>query len=192
MEIDAHHSAGLRHAPDRVVGFGAHKAGDQRPARGMRQNDRLRGQFERIERGLIGAMRNIHGHPDRFHPFHDRYAEIGKSAVAPFEEPAADAIVGVVSELRNALTESEELIYVARRAEVRRILQRDHDADAPRLVGAFNIRRGGDAQHQVRMSGQEAVPSRKEAQSRFVIVRARAEREHVDARASGKRRRRIW
>lgn len=64
---------------------------------------------------------------------------------------------------------------------MRGFLHREHDADAVRFVGALDIGGIVDAEQDVGMGGQEAVPAGIKAQSLFVIPGAAREGENVDA-----------
>ncbi len=147
----------------------------------MGEQDRLAGRLQRVEGGLVAAMGDVNGHTDLLHPLHDRRPENRKAAVAPLQKAAADPVVEVVRQLRDPLSEAEELVHVGGRTEVGRFLERQHDADSTGLLGALDVLQAADPLQQVGMGGEEAVPASEKAQGVLVVAASRTEREYVDA-----------
>jgi hypothetical protein len=121
--------------------IGAQVPGYQGAAGGVGEDHGLGRGIERIERGLIAAVRHIHAHAHLFHALHDRQPEDRKAAIAPLQKAAAD-----VGQLRDALAQAEERVHITGAAKMRGVLHGQHDADLAGLVRAFEIARAGDAQ----------------------------------------------
>ena len=178
---DPHHAAARRHLPDRLVGLAAQVPRDQRARGRVGEDHRFGRRVQRVERGLVAAVRDIHGHADLLHPLHDRQAEDRQAAVALLEEAAADAVVEVVGELRDPLSQPEERPHIVGRPEVRRVLEGEHDADLLLRLGADEVGGVVDPRQPVAVAGEEAVPAREEVHGILETAGAGAERERGDA-----------
>ncbi len=180
-EIDTHDAAGFGHAADGIVGLRASEVGDESAAGGVGEEDGFGGGGKRVESGLIGTMGHINRHADLFHALHDGCAEDREAAIAAFEEAAADAVIEVIGELREALAKAEEFVNVGGRAKVSGILEREQDAGTAGLVGTGNVGGIVDANEQIGMGGEETIPGSEKAEAGFVVSGAGAEREDVNA-----------
>src|SRR5215471_7838935 len=148
----------------------------------MREKHGLGRSFQCVQRGLIPAMRQIHGHADFLHTLEYREPENRESAIALFEKSTADPIVEIVCELRDALAHGPKCVNVRRFAKMRGILQRQHDADLPGLLCMLKTGYVIYAQNPVAVRRTKSVPVGEVSECRGVIWWACTKCKYVDPR----------
>ncbi len=168
---DAHHAALRRELADSLVGLEPRMVVERSTVR-VRDRDRLRRELDRVQRRAVAAMRDIDEHADFVHGLDDLLAEIADAAVHAVRAPRAEQVLAVVSQLRAALPQLVELLDVARRAEVLRILHAHDDGNLALLLRSIEIRRRADEREHVRVATGIALPRRNERQRFFHRLRA--------------------
>jgi len=74
----------------------------QRAAIRVRKGDRLGGQFDGVQGGLVAAVRNVDEHAHLVHCLDDLLTVVADPAVDSFRGTAAEQILRIVSQLRTA------------------------------------------------------------------------------------------
>src|SRR5262249_51139125 len=127
----AEHSAGLSHFADCVVSLAAGDVGDKRPAVGMSDEHGLGGSCDSVQCGPVAAMRHVDRHAQLVHSLENLGAILGQADIVGLCGSSAEA-VPAVGELRDPLAHGIETVHVVDRAEMRRVLLPDYDADFAR------------------------------------------------------------
>src|SRR5262245_335960 len=78
---NSEYSAASLHRANGFIRLGARMASRKCPGVRMSDEHRLLRDLERLQRGLIAAVRHVDRHPDSVHPFDDRNAKIADAAV---------------------------------------------------------------------------------------------------------------
>ena len=80
VEVHLHHAALLGQGHDHIIGHVARVVG-QRPARRMRREDRRLADLQRVPKGLVGDVRDVHHHAQAVHLADHLLAEIRQPVV---------------------------------------------------------------------------------------------------------------
>src|SRR5262245_4722403 len=136
---NSHDAAGRADLPDRFIGFAARVAGRQGAAIGVRDQHRLFGKLERVQRGAVAAVRYVDRHADFIHPLDDGRAKIRDALITTLGGAVADEVARVISQLRNTLPQPAKEIHVGGRAKLIRILKAQNDPDPSGTLHAVEI-----------------------------------------------------
>src|SRR5947209_7508586 len=138
----------------------------------MRDQYWLLGDFKRVQRRAIAAMRNIDSHAKLVHPRDDRHPEVADAIVASFGGTVSDQIPRIIGELGDALAEAEEKVHVVGPAEVFRILEPQQHANFAGFLQLIERTRRVNTHQAMAMMRNETVPQPEKLQAIGVSVRS--------------------
>ena len=155
---DAHDAAPGCQLANGRIGLAARATRHQRTAVRVRDENRLRGGFDHVERRAVAAVRDIGGHAELIHTCQDSLAIFRQAFFRGIGGTASQTIVAI-GELRNTLPQLIERVNVVHRAEVIRILLADDDPEFPFVLGAWNVGGTAHADEVFRVRVDKTVPT---------------------------------
>src|SRR6202022_693994 len=112
--------------------------GNQGPAVGMSNEDRLSGSVESVPGSPVAAMRDVHGHAGLVHALNDRRAVFAQTAICCVGRAAANP-VAVIRKLRDSLAQSVKAIHILDGSKMFGVLQAEQDAHRAQRLSPIEI-----------------------------------------------------